>query len=126
MNMQCDEDDVVLEPCGLEVVIDNAIYEEADAHAIENATINNDCIILNIADSGCDASTWVMTLIDSENVAESSPNQRYLKLTLYNNEACLAVFSKEEAFDLILLRVEGANEVLLNIEGLAEPVLYTY
>ena len=126
INMQCDDDDVVLIPCGLEVVIDNTTYEEAESHNIEHFIVNDDCLTLNIYDSGCDASTWMMTLIDSENIAESSPNQRYLKLTLYNNEACLAVFSKEEVFNLIPLRIEGVNEVLLNIEGIEESILYTY
>ena len=61
-----------------------------------------------------------------ENIAESFPPQRYLKLNLYNNEVCLAVFTKEESFDLTALRVEGTNEVLLNFEGFEESVLYTY
>ena len=126
LNMQCDEDDIVFEPCGLEVVIDNASYEDAEAHNIETVTLDGDCININILASGCDGSSWIMTLIDSENIAESFPPQRYLKLNLYNNEVCLAVFTKEESFDLTALRVEGTNEVLLNFEGFEESVLYTY
>ncbi|WP_179008714.1 hypothetical protein [Winogradskyella forsetii] len=126
MNMQCDDDDVQTTPCGLEIVIDNTTYEEAESHPIESMNIEGDCININIAGSGCDASTWVMTLIDSGNIAESSPNQRYLKLSLYNNEACLAVFTKEESFDLTALRIDGVNEVLLNVEGFEEPILYVY
>lgn len=126
LNMQCDEDNVVFVPCGIEVVIDNASYEDAEVHNIEAVTLDGDCININISASGCDGSSWIMTLIDSENIAESFPPQRYLKLNLYNNEVCLAVFTKEESFDLTALRVEGANEVLLNFEGFEESVLYTY
>ena len=126
MNMQCNEDDNVVVPCGLEVVVDAVAYQAAESHAIDSAIINDDCLALIVSGSGCDASTWLMSLIDSGNVAESFPNQRYLKLTLHNNEDCLAVFNKEENFDLTALRIEGANEVLLNIEGLEESILYSY
>lgn len=91
-----------------------------------NVNLDGDCLTVNITTSGCDASSWVSTLIDSENIAESMPPQRYLKLTLYNNEDCLTVFEKVETFDLSVLQVEGTNEVILNIEGLPESVLYTY
>ena len=127
LNMQCDEDDsVVVEPCGLEIQIDNSAFIEAESHIVEGLIIENDCMTLMISDSGCDSANWIMTLIDSENIAESMPPQRYLKLVLTNNEVCLAYFSKQEIFDLTSLRVEGMNEVLLNIEGLAEPVTYSY
>lgn len=127
MNTQCDNDDVVATlPCDLEVVIDNANFEETEAYYIEGAIIDGDCISLIISDSGCDSENWIMTLIDSENIAESMPPQRYLKLTLYNDEVCLAYFSKQQSFDLIPLRIEGTNEVLLNIEGFEEPILYAY
>jgi len=126
MNMQCDEDDVVILPCSSEIIIDSATYNEVESHAIESASINDNCLDINIYDSGCDSNSWVMTLVDSGAIAESMPPQRYLKMSLFNDEACLAVFNKEESFDLLPLRVEGANEVLLHIEGLSEPILYTF
>ncbi len=128
MNFQCDDDDTVVIPCGTEVMIDSATYESAESSyfGVLNVSLNNDCLMVHITSSGCDASSWELTLIDSENIAESMPPQRYMKLTLNNNEACLAVFEKEETFDLTSLQVEGTNEVVLNIEGLPESVLYTY
>ena len=126
MNMQCDEDDVAILPCGSEIIIDSATYNEVDSHAIESATINDNCLDINIYDSGCNSDSWVMTLVDSGAIAESMPPQRYLKLSLFNDEACLAVFNKEGSFNLLPLRVEGTNEVLLHVEGLSEPILYTF
>ena len=128
MNFQCDDDDIVLTSCSLEVITDNETYKSAESSyfGVLNVNLNGDCLMVHITSSGCDASSWEFVLIDSENIAESMPPQRYLKLTLYNNEACLAVFEKEETFDLTSLQVQGTNEVLLNIEGLPESVLYTY
>ena len=116
MNFQCDDDDVVQTSlCDDTVLLDNSAYQTSE-----------DCLKVNISSSGCDGSTWELTLIDSEDIAESMPPQRYLKLILVNNEACLAVFNKEQSFDISTLRIEGINEVLLNIEDFPEPILYSY
>lgn len=127
LNMQCNEDDgTIIEPCGVEIQIDNSAYMEADSHLIEEFVINDDCITLTVADSGCDSGNWVMTLIDSGNIAESMPPQRFLKLALVNDEVCLAFLTKQETFDLTPLKVEGLNEVILNIDGLTESITYYY
>ncbi|WP_299106382.1 hypothetical protein [uncultured Winogradskyella sp.] len=127
LNTQCEDENTFTEmSCGLEIEIDTTAYEDAESQTIDEAIIDGDCVIITILSSGCDSANWVMTLIDSEAVAESLPPQRYLKLSLFNNEVCLAFLSKQEYFDLTPLRVEGLNEVLLNIEGLAEPLLYSY
>lgn len=131
INFQCEDDNddnTANVLCGLEVITDYVAYEsvESSFFGVLDVIVNGDCLIVNITSSGCDASSWVLTLIDSENIAESMPPQRYLKLALYNDEACLAVFEKEETFDLSTLQLEGVNEVLLNIEGLSESVLYSY
>ncbi|EPR72583.1 hypothetical protein ADIWIN_2473 [Winogradskyella psychrotolerans RS-3] len=128
MSFQCHEDDVILLPCGLEVVSDNEAYEtsESDNYGVLNVDLSGDCLTVDVTTSGCDNNDWVLTLIDSENIAESMPSQRYLKLTLFNNQDCSVVLEKAETFDLSLLKVEGTNEVLLNIEGLSESVLYSY
>ena len=83
--------------CDLAVVLDNSIYEtvESDFCSLKTAEIDGDCLSVNISASGCDGSTWVLTIVDSEEIAESMPPQRYLKLALANNEVCLAVFNKE-------------------------------
>ena len=129
MNFQCDEDnDHLISLCDEPVVVDNSAYETSESafYTLINAEINGDCLHVNISSSGCNANTWFFNLIDSENIAESMPPQRYLKLELINNEACLAVFNKEQSFDLAPLRITGVNEVLLNIEDFPVPLTYTY
>ncbi|REG90096.1 hypothetical protein [Winogradskyella sediminis] len=131
MNFQCEDsgnDDAMIISCGIEVVNDSVLYESAESSyfGVLDSNLEGNCLSVTISSSGCDASTWGLTLIDSETITESLPPQRELRLIFYNNEACLAVLEKEEIFDLVALQVEGANEVVLNIEGLPESILYTY
>ena len=128
MNMQCNDDDIIVEANCSEVLIDNNAYLTAETtnYSFENISISDGCMNVEVVASGCDPVNWIMTLIDSENIAESMPPQRYLKISIFNNETCLAVFNKEENFELLPLRVEGTNEVLLNIERFDEPILYSY
>jgi len=123
-----DDDDVQLSQCDATVVVDNSIYQTtaSDYYSLVSGEIDVDCLSVNISASGCDGSTWVITLVDSEVIAESMPPQRYLKLMLANNEACLAVLNKEQSFDLTALRIGGVNEVLLNIEDFPDPLSYRY
>lgn len=129
MNTQCDEDDdFQVSSCGQPVIIDDAFFETAESsdYVLVDSSITNDCLTVEISASGCDGESWSMVLVDSGNVAESSPEQRYLKFVFTNNEACLAVFSQVREFNLSTLRVDGSTEVVLNIEGFPEPLLYSY
>ncbi|WP_296383794.1 hypothetical protein [Winogradskyella sp.] len=128
MNFQCDDDDIQASLCDATVVVDSSTYQtiESAFYTLMSAEISDDCLYTNISSSGCDGSTWVLTLVDSEDIAESMPPQRYLKLALANNEACLAVFNKEQSFDLTPLRIDGITEVVLHIEDFSEPLTYVY
>lgn len=129
MNTQCESDDTIINnPCGQVVVIDNAFYQSAESsdYNLLNAEIVDQCLIIDISASGCDGSTWSMVLVDSGDVAESAPPQRYLKFVFTNNETCLAVFTQERSFDLSTLQINEGNEIILNIEGFPESLIYTY
>ena len=129
LNMQCDDDDEqIITSCDTTTIIDNNLYQNAqsDYYTVVNTEINGDCLIVEVSASGCDGSSWVLELIDANEVLESSPSQRNLKFVLANNEACLAVFTKQQSFDLSSLRIIGEDEIILNIEGFSEPILYSY
>lgn len=128
LNFQCDEDDAPLHPCDVIVIVDNETYAtaESDFYSVLNATIEEDCLEVSISTSGCDPDSWELALVDSENIAESMPPQRFLKLTITTNQDCLAVFGKTESFNLKALRIEGVNAVVLNIENFPEPLNYSY
>ncbi|WP_460218052.1 hypothetical protein [Psychroserpens sp. MEBiC05023] len=128
MNTQCDDEDVVEEPCGQTVVIDSGFFESAESgfYNLISADIEGNCLNINVSASGCDGSTWSMVLVDSGAVAESSPEQRFLKFVFTNQEVCLAVFTQERSFDLSSLQVSGSNEIILNIEDFPEALTYSY
>ncbi len=113
--------------CDQQVIISADEYANATSDGLfaPNIIFEGNCLSVTIGGSGCDGSTWILNLIDSEGVMESNPPQRNLKLSFENNEACLAVFERTFSFDIENLQVDG-QQVLLNIEGLAEPILYEY
>ena len=128
MNTQCDEDDIQSSPCDQMVVIDDGFYNSSvsSEFMFQSAEIIENCLNVSISASGCDSSTWSMVLVDSGAVAESLPEQRFLKFVFTNDEVCLAVFSQERSFDISNLQVEGSNEIILNIEGFPESITYQY
>ena len=80
---------------------------------------------INFSSSGCGGETWEIKLIDSEDIMESNPPQRNLRLSLKNEEVCLAIVTKELTFDISNLQV-GGNRVQLNITNSEETILYEY
>ena len=128
LNTTCDDDNTDESSCGVPALVDNSFYEiaETDEFNLIDFDLTDDCLTVEVGASGCDGSTWSLVLVDSGDVAESSPEQRFLKLIFSNDEACLAVFTQTRIFNLSNLRVEGSNEVILNIEGIDEPLSYMY
>jgi hypothetical protein len=95
-------------------------------YMITNAALDGDCLSVTISSSGCNGETWEMKLLGTNNVMESLPLQRDVKIELDNQELCLAVFQKTVSFDLIPFRVEGQNQVDLHLDGWDETIEYQY
>ncbi len=112
--------------CDQNVIISADEYENApnDYLNILNMQIVDDCLKIKFNASGCSGNSWIVKLIDQEDVAHSNPIQRTLRLSLDNKEACLAVITKEVSFNIKDLQVEGTNKVLLNISG--DSIIYEY
>lgn len=131
LNIQCLDDEGNSLPqsaCNEFAIIDSSTYQSAvtNPYTINSAIINGECLLINISASGCDGNSWIMQLIDSGEVSESSPPQRSVKLFLINNESCLAIVSRLQSFDLSALQIDGENELLLKIVGVEDPILYSY
>lgn len=132
LNMQCSEDDATAayEPqCSdVNVIVDNTEYQnaESDFYSFIGVGIDGDCLVVSFTASGCSGDTWELKLVDSEAIMESFPPQRSLRFVLVNNEACLAVFTQQREFDIRNLRVEGTDEVILNIDNFEGPITYSY
>ncbi|WP_298498084.1 hypothetical protein [uncultured Algibacter sp.] len=128
MNTQCEEDDDYLSVCDNLVIIDESYYNTFDSgnFTFIDAEVIDNCLSVTISASGCDGNSWAYNLVDSGSIAESLPEQRYLKLELLNEEACLAVFKRTVSFDLTPIKIEGSNEIILNIEGFESSINYKY
>ena len=104
---------------------DEYISAPSDQLTINSLLIISDSLLINFGASGCDGNTWELKLIDSGVILESYPPQRNLRLSLKNEEACLAYFIKDIAFDIKTLQVDG-SKVLLNITNSDVQILYEY
>ncbi len=130
VNMTCEEEEDLYndELCDKMTLVDENVFTnlESDHFNLINAEIINNCINITVGASGCDGSSWVFNLIDSGAVAESSPEQRYLKLQLLNDELCDAYFEKTISFNLTPLQISGSHEIILHLEGLDTSLNYKY
>jgi len=128
----CDEEiEVELLTCEQQTIIDASQYQTAtsDAASIDSLEITGNCLSITFSSGGCDGETWQVKLIDSGSVAESLPPQRSLKLTLENEEVCLAQITKTISFDVHELEVDGEVSVWLNIsdsDDESEQILYEF
>lgn len=124
-----DDDNATPDPilCDFNTLISAEQYANApsDGLVINSMDIEGDCLSISFSSSGCDGNTWVVALIDSESVFESAPPQRNVRLSLENNEVCLAIVPKELSFDISGLQVVGGS-VLLNVTNSGESILYEY
>ncbi|WP_406682828.1 hypothetical protein N1F78_09000 [Seonamhaeicola sp. MEBiC1930] len=127
LNMQCEED-IIINNCDYLTIVSESEYNnfETDHFGFISTDVEGDCLLVEIGASGCDGSTWEFQLIDSGAIAESFPEQRFLKLQLSNEELCDAYFERTLSFDLTPLRIEGSSRVLLNIDGLNNAIEYVY
>jgi hypothetical protein len=129
LNTQCEDDIVVYDSiCDYLITVSATKYNnlESDDFIFVNAEIDEDCLVISIGASGCDGASWEFELLDSGAVAESLPEQRYLKLKLLNNEDCLAYFERAVSFDLNPIQIRGSNKIILHIDGLDESLEYSY
>ncbi len=121
------DDDETQNNCNFDTVISAEQYlnAPADQLVISSVSIENSCLKISFSSSGCSGDSWEIKLIDSEDIFESNPPQRNLRLSLKNEELCDAVITKEFTFNISNLQVEG-NQVLLNITNSDKNVLYVY
>ena len=114
--------------CDFETLVSAEQYENApsDQLSITGLEINGNCLKIKFSASGCDGNSWNVKLIDSEQILESNPIQRNLRLSLENNEDCTAAPSKTLTFDITELQILDDNQVYLNITNSVDQILYEY
>lgn len=130
LSLSCKVDDLPEDytgPCDKPAVISRELYNRSpiENYAINKASITGDCLVVELVASGCDGKNWKMELYDHASIAESNPVQRQVKVVLETRELCAALVKKEVSFDLTPLRT-SADEILLNLAGWEELLLYEY
>jgi len=106
------------------VIINNVLYNETiNNYIITDVQLNGNLLTIKISSSGCNSNNWKAVLIDANEILESFPLQRNIKLYLENNEACLAVFEKEFTFNIAVLK-DGFSEIVLNLNGWNNQINY--
>lgn len=107
------------------VVIDQNLYNNTSSanYGILDVRLNGDLLTVNISSGGCDGSRWIVNLVDANQILESNPIQRNIKISLVNNEDCLAVVSKDFTFNIKELK-GNQPEVILNLEGWDTQIKY--
>lgn len=110
--------------CGDYAIEDEAKYVSTSSteYTIKDVVAFGNCITITINASGCSGDRWRGTLYFSEQVVETTPNQRYSKLSLFNDEACLAVFEKSFTFNIGNMRPNN-EPFMLMLEGLNQPIV---
>jgi len=122
-NTDKDDTNVDSNNCGFETVISAEQYENApsDQVTINGFEIIDHCLKINFSSGDM----WEVKLIDSENILESSPPQRNLRLSLKNEELCEAYITKELTFDISNLQADG-DKVQLSFTNSDDSILYEY
>lgn len=100
-----------------QVIVDKKLYNSTETkyYSIKKVEVSDNLLTITISSSGCNGTTWIANLIDSGDIAESSPVQRYAKIQLKNQEACLAIVTKDFTFNISDLKVGEKN--ILHLEG---------
>jgi len=128
----CSDNHLIDQPpistCDDQVSIDEQRYQDDSSSLFNLISLNieGDCMKVSFSASGCNSNSWKMDLVASDAIAESLPEQRYLKLSLENLEACLAVFTRDISFDLSSLQIQNDGALILNLEGFEGNLTYEY
>ena len=127
-NCEDDSGSINLLDCNLNTTVSSLAFQNSISSPVSISfhTITENCLALDYTASACDGSSWEVELIASEDILEANPPQRNLKFILTNQELCTAVIQQEMTFDITNLQVANNNSVLLNIDGITEPILYEY
>lgn len=114
--------------CDFDLVLSNTDYlnKASDPFEILDLVIIDSCLHATIAASGCDGSSWEVEMFDSEEIAESFPVQRFLRIVLDDDEECEAVIQMEYSFNLNNIKVGEEDMILLNVDDWTPKLKFEY
>lgn len=109
------------------VLIDSDVYREADSDNfhLEEAEITGDSLKVRIRyGGGCEEVK--LQLVGLEEILDSDPPQRNIRLLFEDNDPCEALVAETFYFDLVPGRVNGSDRVRLILPDWDEPLWYVY
>ena len=113
--------------CCMHVHVSADDYQNSPDDELEviDVQLEGDCLLITFSAGGCDGNSWKFKLIDSEEIKESNPPQRNLRLSLENEELCKAIVTKSIAYNVSSLRID-VDKIKLNITNSGDQILYEY
>lgn len=107
------------------VIINKDLYNKTTTtnYSITDVALNGDLLTIKISSGGCDGNRWIVNLVDSEAIAETSIIQRYIKISLKNDEECFAMIQKQFTFNIKELK-GNEPKIILNLEGWNTQINY--
>lgn len=127
-SISCNKDSSVCqEDCTQQVEIGDDQYTGELDNRFEclNAEVCGDCLKVTIQYGGCRGAEF--RLIGSSAILESMPVQRNISVLPEDlDPGCYALMTVEYSFDLSPMRVSDEREILLNLVGWDEKLLYKY
>lgn len=114
--------------CDKQIIVSKSSYDEApnDPLTINSATLEGDCLTISFSAGGCDGNSWKVELIDSGDIAESLPVQRFIRLSLDDQEACKALITQEVQYDISNIKLSGEGEININLLNDNSIINYKY
>jgi hypothetical protein len=121
----CNEGKELIDLQNETVIIDNNRYKQTETtnYSILDVQLIGNLLTIKISSSGCSGDSWKAVLIDANEILESDPVQRNIKVSLENTELCSAVLEREFIFNIKELK-NGFSSVILNLEGWNTQINY--
>lgn len=113
--------------CEQEIIPDSELYHNGPDDEFEfiSAEIVNNCLLTTVEYSGgCGGA--VFELYDAEQLLESYPPQKRIRLSLQDDDPCEALVREDLSFDLSPINEVGYNTIILNLQGWSDKLTYEY
>lgn len=123
--LSCTEEDDIIH-CDAQPNINESLYGTTSSPVtINSVSILTDCLEIRFSYTGCaDLATYDLAV--SENVFDTSPPSRSMRIVLAEEGSCNITQTQTFRLDLTIIQVENTNQLNLELAGWSEPLVYGY
>ena len=110
-----------------DVIIDSEQYNNSQTDSFEliKLIVENECLKISVRYGGGCKEVYAK-LVDSEDLFESNPVQRNLRIVFTDNDECEALVEKDFHFNINNLQIENESKIKLNFQGSDLTYIYQY